>query len=182
MNRLFRAMLVICGAIGAATGSSLHATDLQIRLQSDIAETSIRPDLDVVNLSFEVLKDGKPVESLLHVTLDSPAPSFLLSTDFPIVEGTRLIDSRVTTRDGRLDLAYVFPIRGRYRWNVTAEPLDTEESRCSQGFEFAVRENRNEIVNFAILLAVLATLGLLAGAALAQDAMRKSALDALGEQ
>lgn len=176
MNETVAALLLFCGTYGVSFGAD-RSSELQIRFRPEVVGQQIGPDDDVVKFTFELLRDGKPVDALLHVMLDSPPPGSVLSTDFPIVEGTRLIDSSVATCDGHLTLEYMFPIRGRYRWNVTAMPLDAQHLSCSEAFDFTIFENRSEIVNFSALLAGLAVLGLVAGVVLAQDAVRKAALE-----
>lgn len=180
MNRIIPLLLVLAGAVGAPWGSAVDASEVEIRFRPQVAQQKVTPDGEPAEVNFEVLRDGEPVASLMHVTLQSPEPSRLLSTDFPVVEGTRLIDSSVVARQGQLELRYVFPIRGRYRWNVTATPLDAPGVQHSQTFDFTLGERHQEVVNFTLLLAALALLGLVAGAVLARGAIQKAAFENAG--
>ncbi len=151
--------------------------ETEIRFQTDPVANEIGPDDDVVTVTFEVLRDGAPVDAVVHLTLDSPQPELPLSTDFPIVEGTRLIDSTLTTQNGKLELRYMFPIRGQYTWNVTASDVAGDEPTHAQTFELDLAENRNELVNFGILVAALVAFGLVSGVILAVGAIRKAAIE-----
>ncbi|MEK6248331.1 MAG: hypothetical protein N2C12_09145, partial [Planctomycetales bacterium] len=108
--------VVFCGTVGAA--------DTEIRLHTNIPADEIGPDKDVARVTFEVLRDGQPVPALLHLKLESPQRELPLSTDFPIVEGTHLMYSKAFAEDGKLELDYMFPIRGKYQWDVTAASVD----------------------------------------------------------
>ncbi len=75
----------------------------------------------------------------------------LLHTGFPYLEGKEVLGGRFFSRDGRLELSYVFPIRGSYRVEVTAS---AGEERVSREFTVKVREQGYEVRN-AVLLVLL---------------------------
>src|SRR5262249_54840289 len=63
--------------------------------------------------------DGKPVvNGNMRIRLAAPEPHWFFSTDFPLVEGSRLLDMTVPLRQGRVEWRYLFPIRGQYRLSV----------------------------------------------------------------
>lgn len=154
------------------------AGDLQISYSMDLPSHSIGPDEDVVKMTFLVSKDGKPADANLNIILDSPRSSALFSTDFPIVEGSRLFDASGSTENGKLEMNYMFPIRGQYTLKVNAESTDITAKPASETFVFTIKENPNEVINFYIMIAVLVFIGLLAGFVLSKAALRKLSLEA----
>ena len=173
----FRSLLSIHLPLLFAFAPVVCLAETEILLRTDPVANQIGPDEDVTTVTLEVLRDGKPVDAILHLTLDSPESKLPLSTDFPIVEGTRLIDSTVTTQDGKLELEYMFPIRGQYTLNVAATNIDGSESKHSQTFQILLNENSNEVVNFGILLTILIAFGLVSGCILAVGAIRKASIE-----
>lgn len=156
------------------------AGDLQISYAMDLPDHSIGPDEDVVKMTFLVTKDGKPVDANLHIILDSPKSSVLFSTDFPIVEGSRLFDASGFTENGKLEMNYMFPIRGKYTLKVKAEASDTETKLAAETFVFTIKENPGEVVNFYIMLVILVVIGLFAGFVLSKGALRKTSIGSDG--
>jgi len=154
------------------------ADGLKISYATDIPAGNIGPDKNVVTLTIAVSENNKPVDAKLHIILDSPEVNALLSTDFPIVEGSRLFDATAITEDGKFEMSYMFPIRGQYKLNVTAETLGTVPAMASQDFTFTLHENPTEVINYYIMISILAGFGLISGFILSKGAIRKAEMKA----
>lgn len=154
------------------------AEDLQITYRTDQQISTIGPDEDVVKMTFLVTKDGVPSDAQLRIVMDSPKVNSVISTDFPIVEGTRLFDASGITQKGKLEMSYLFPIRGQYAMKVTAQSLSSPTITTAETFTFSLNENPTEVTNFYILIFILVSIGLLAGVILAKGAQRQATLSA----
>ncbi|MGG1596918.1 hypothetical protein [Paenibacillus naphthalenovorans] len=145
-------------AVGMISLSSAFAEqEVNVEVKNGPAG-AVRPDLDkaTVELSIPAIRDGSA-----HIRLRSPEKKFV-STDFPWVEGTELIDSTVAIRDGKASFQYMFPIRGEYPLSV--EWFDENgHPEGSRQFAVTIEENPKEVQNALIFMAMLAFFGLLAG-------------------
>jgi hypothetical protein len=93
--------------------------------------------------------------------LEAPKPGRWFSTDFPLVEGSRLIDVRLPLSRGKAGWKYLFPIRGEYRLNVNY--VTEEGTRTSKVFTFAIREHGTKWLFLTAFTVGLFGLGLFAG-------------------
>lgn len=167
--------------VAAATFAPLlpafaQTASIEYRLEPEAA--SIGPDEtpgDIV-LSVKSSDGGQPLDARLHITLTAPDGGLLIGTDFPIVEGTRLVQASGQTVNGELRLSYLFPIRGEYHLQVRAEP--SRSASGSQRFEpayldarFSLSENPGEVWNFIWMALGLLVLGIFAGFLLGRDAL-----------
>ena len=106
--------------------------------------------------------DGKPVaDGNMAIRLEAPEPHWFFSTDFPLVEGSRLLDMTVPLRQGRAEWRYLFPIRGKYRLSVEFAAPDGR--KVNKTFPLTVRENRLKWFFLGIFTVVLFAAGVLAG-------------------
>lgn len=139
--------------------------DLQVQLQTTPEVNAIRADLDVAEFSILVKdKKGQPVKDVeLAFTLVSPAKKFFPSTDFPIVEGTTLMNGKVLASEGKLNFKYVFPIRGEYTLNVNASPIGKSDQAVDKTLHFTINENPPEVRNAIVFVLVLFLLGWITG-------------------
>jgi hypothetical protein len=124
----------------------------------------VRPDLDTakVELTFKNIQSGSA-----HILLSSPERKFFSPTDFPMVEGTKLIDTTLSVEKGKATFTYMFPIRGDYHMNV--EVFD--EKGNSVGIYkpiININENPAEVKNAIIFIVILAVFGFVAGFVLAK--------------
>lgn len=157
--------------------SFLYAGNLDISYKMNKAVNLIGPDEDMVKITFNVTQNNVPVEAKLHIVLDSPPVNSIISTDFPIVEGTRLFDTTGITQNGMLEMSYLFPIRGQYNLHVTAKTLNSNSTETSQNFVFTLNENPGEVSNFYIMVSILIIFGLISGIVLSKGSIRKTALE-----
>jgi hypothetical protein len=123
----------------------------------------LRPLDEVATLSVLVTAaDGKPVnQAWIEVRLEAPKPGRLFSTDFPLVEGSRLIEMRLPLRQGKTEWKYVFPIRGEYRLDLDLVTVDGK--KASKAFPFEIRENRKKWLLLGLFTLALFAFGVVAG-------------------
>ena len=106
--------------------------------------------------------DGKPVANgSMAIRLEAPEPHWFFSTDFPLVEGSRLLDMTVPLRQGRAEWRYLFPIRGKYRLSVEFAAPDGR--KVNKTFPLTIRENRLKWFFLGVFSLVLFAAGVLAG-------------------
>jgi hypothetical protein len=116
-----------------------------------------------VKLTLQAIDhNGKPVTNVrMKVKLLAPTPTPWFTTDFPIVEGTKLIELQADVPTGKLELQQMFPIRGNYQLQVTTTLIGVTEGETSQqNIALTIPENSIKYQNFAILAAILAVAGL----------------------
>jgi hypothetical protein len=141
----------------------LHAEDVNIYFKTSPRVELLRPYADPADMSLLITgADDRPVKrGFVDIRLDAPPPGRFFSTDFPFVEGTRLIEMRMELRQGRANWKYLFPIRGEYHLAVV---VTTENGgKATKDFKFHVRENRKKWFALTGFSAGLFLLGLAAG-------------------
>ena len=149
-------------AVPTATAAA-QALDGNIQLQVSPDTTLLRPlkDAATVTIDYTGPREAPVTPVDLSVRLTAPPPGTLVSTDFPLIEGTRLFDVKLTGVTGPLSLDYVFPIRGEYRLDVSA--TDRGGGRLERSFTLRVRENSAKTAFLAGFVAALFLLGFIAG-------------------
>lgn len=108
---------------------------------------------------------GKPLENaLIGLQILTPTTNPLLTTDFPIVEGTKLLQMQAAAPAGKLEIQQMLPIRGNYQLLVNVSPLVANAfAPYNQTLNLNVRENPVKYKYFAVVAAILLSLGLLGG-------------------
>ena len=156
--------VLILSALGL---TSLRADPCVIEFTTEPAMDRIIPDGEMAKLVFSVKdKGGKPVSrARLHITMDAPPSHPLFSTDFPIVEGSHLMDVEVDAPDGVLSIDYVMPIRGAYNLEVTAVPVagHTPFEATTAKTCLELNQAPSEVRNLCLLIAILAVYGGVSG-------------------
>lgn len=123
----------------------------------------VLPAEQPVRLTLQAVDDkGKPVQNAkIRWQIFTPAKSPWFSSDFPVVEGTQLLDIEAIAPTGKLQIQQVLPIRGEYRLLVDVKPIDGKEfTPTQQTLTLSVPENPVKYRNFAILAAILLGVGL----------------------
>ena len=138
--------------------------NLSVVLKTTPSATEIGPDSTFVKTTLTVVDAaGQAVpNAYLKLHLDAPSGNAFISTDFPIVEGTPLIEYEGILPDGLLEFSYIYPIRGAYNFEVEAG-RDPATATYKDTLTLTISENRNEIFSFIIFAALLLVLGLVAG-------------------
>ena len=141
----------------------MQAEDGEIRIQTTPSLGEVRPHSDPVGIVVSVLgSDGKPLSrGRLNVRLVAPAPAGLFSTDFPLVEGSRLLEMDLPLFQGEAAWKYAFPIRGLYRLELRASGEAGKE--IMRVFEIGVKESRMKLFYLGIFTAALFSFGFMAG-------------------
>jgi hypothetical protein len=123
----------------------------------------LRPLDEAATLSVLITAaDGRPVnQGWVEIRLEAPKPGRLFSTDFPLIEGSRLIEMRLPLRQGKTEWKYLFPIRGEYR--LILDLVTVDGKKASKAFLFEIRENRNKWLFFCLFTLGLFVFGVVAG-------------------
>jgi hypothetical protein len=126
--------------------ADLQAEDIKIYFKTSPRLELLRPYSDPATLTLLVTAaDGKPVaQGWVAIRLEAPEPGRFFSTDFPLVEGSRLIDMRLPLIQGREEWKYLFPIRGKYRLSV--EFIAPDGRKTHKTFTPGIRENKRKWV------------------------------------
>ena len=120
------------------------AEEFNIYLKTTPALGLLRPFADPVSISLLVTHaDGRPLEQgSVAIVLDAPQPGVVFSTDFPMVEGSRLLELVLPLRQGRVSWRYLFPIRGDYHLSVSVTATDGRA--LTKSFVVPILENRTK--------------------------------------
>ena len=125
------------------------------------AEAS-KPQLPT-SLTLKALDEtGKPLANAkIHLTILTPPKNPWLPTDFPFVEGTKLLDIETITPNGELQIQQIFPIRGKYQLMVDVAPSTANKFKpFQQILTLSISENPIKLINFGILAVILLLVGL----------------------
>ncbi|PCI24927.1 MAG: hypothetical protein COB67_11240 [SAR324 cluster bacterium] len=141
-----RVFLVFCSMLFFAF-PALGAVSISTSPQVD----QIRPDLDLVDTQVRVTPNSE-----YEIIVRTPESHPLISTDFPIVEGTQLYHLRGFTKDGIIRFKTIYPIRGTYKISVLT-------GGTWEYLELDINETPGEIINLLIFSGFLLLLGLLGG-------------------
>jgi hypothetical protein len=145
-------------------GSSSWAEDINIYFKASPRLELLHPYSDPATLTLLVTgADGKPVpQGRVAIRLEAPEPGRFFSTDFPLVEGSRLLDMSLPLRQGRAEWKYLFPFRGGYRLTVEFTAIDRTKA-TTKTFTLAIRENKQKWVFLGIFSLALFAVGVIAG-------------------
>ncbi|MBD2690751.1 hypothetical protein [Anabaena catenula] len=115
--------------------------------------------LQAVDAGGKLLKNA-----LIKLQVSTPSRNLLLTTDFPMVEGTKLLELEAAAPNGKLEFQQMLPIRGNYQIQVNVSPLVANAfASYQQTLNLNVRENPVKYKYFAVVAAILLSLGLLGG-------------------
>jgi hypothetical protein len=175
---LFTVMICVL-ALSTISGTKGGATEegVNITLTTEQGFSAIGPDKDLARYTLSVVDDeGNPIPySHVSYTLETPKKNMLFSTDFPIVEGTTLMQSDLVLEDGTYTFDYLIPIRGEYRLMVNAQPTEKSPitfSPTEKEVRFTINENPEEVVNGFILFGIVSLIGLISGFIFARSRYR----------
>src|SRR4028119_1586779 len=105
---------------------------------------------------------GKPLENAkIRLQILTPPKNPWFPTDFPIVEGTELLNIEAVTPKGELQIQQMLPIRGNYQLLVNVSPIVANAfTPFQQTLRLSVAESWVKYRNFGILAVILLVLGL----------------------
>jgi hypothetical protein len=119
-----------------------------------------------IPLTFQALDvDGKPVkDAKIGLEIFTPPATPFWTTDFPIVEGTKLLKMETVAPSGKLEIQQMLPIRGRYQFKVNVAPLAANGFKpYEQTLSLNVSENPAKLKYLVVTAAILLAVGLLGG-------------------
>ena len=154
--------------------------ELRVVVTTDPPPEQIGPDKTLARTTVTVVDgSGQPVPgAYLKLHLDAPEGNPFISTDFPIVEGTSLLEYAGVLPQGTLSFDYIYAIRGEYTFAMEAG-RDANSLRPVSPFRMTLRENPDEVRNFLVMVAGLFLFGLLAGIVIAGGATAQRAVAVL---
>jgi hypothetical protein len=171
LNSLAALLLVLASWF---LGSPLWAEDFIFYFKTAPNVDQLRPFLEPATLSLLVTDPGgRPVSrGSVEILLEAPKTGRFFSTDFPLVEGSRLTEFRLPLRSGKAEWKYLFPIRGEYRLTVNLTTADGK--LANKIFQFSIRENRQKWIFLGVFSLALFALGTIAGRIFTQAHARQA--------
>lgn len=163
MIKLKIAISVLLVALGVAAPTQGQG-NLSVKLETKPGADQIGPDNSFVHTTLTVVDAGGQAvpNAYLKLHLDSPPGNPIISTDFPIVEDTALLEYEGTLPNGVLEFEYIYPIRGEYTFQVEAG-RDAAALSFKDTLSLSLSENSNEVMNGIIFVGGLLVLGIVAG-------------------
>ncbi|MEB3338165.1 MAG: hypothetical protein VKJ46_11925 [Leptolyngbyaceae bacterium] len=104
---------------------------------------------------------GQPLKNArIDLQVFTPPQNPWFPTDFPIVEGTQLLELTALAPTGKLQFQQMLPIRGTYQVRAQVSPVGANAfSPFQQTLTLSVAEHPIKYRNFAILMVLLLTAG-----------------------
>ena len=132
---------------------------LPFEAEAEKPQSPVTLTLQAVDAENKPLKDA-----LIRLQILTPPANPWLATDFPIAEGTKLLQMDAVAPDGKLEIQQILPIRGNYQLQVNVSPLIANAfAPYEQTLNLNVRENPVKYKYFAVIAAILLSVGLLGG-------------------
>ncbi|MBE8968894.1 hypothetical protein IQ277_22515 [Nostocales cyanobacterium LEGE 12452] len=132
---------------------------LPFEAEAEKPQSPVKLTLQAVDAAGKSLANAK-----ISLQILTPPHNPWLTTDFPIVEGTKLLQMNALAPDGKLEIQQILPIRGNYQLLVKVSPLVANAfTAYEQSLNLNVRENPIKYKYFVIIAAILLSLGLLGG-------------------
>ncbi|BAU15939.1 unknown protein (plasmid) [Leptolyngbya sp. NIES-3755] len=127
--------------------------------EAEINKPPARLTLEAVDARGQSLKNAR-----IRLQILTPPKTPWFTTDFPIVEGTKLLDIDAIAPQGTLQLQQTFPIRGTYQLLIDVTPQSANSFKpFQQTLTLSIPENWIKYRNFAILAVILLVVGLVGG-------------------
>jgi len=129
---------------------------LPFEAEATTLPSPVRLSLQAVDAANQPLENAK-----IHLQILTPPKNPWFPTDFPIVEGTELLNIEAVTPKGELKIQQMLPIRGNYQLLVNVSPIVANAfTPFQQTLRLSVAESWVKYRNFAILAVILLVLGL----------------------
>jgi hypothetical protein len=116
-----------------------------------------------VQLTLQALDAaGQPLQpARMHLKILTPPANPWWPTDFPVVEGTTLLDMVTPAPQGQVAVQQMLPMRGTYQLLVDVTPIAPQSfTPFQQTLRLSVPENGVKFYNLAILAVILLMVGL----------------------
>jgi hypothetical protein len=132
---------------------------LPFEAEAEKPQSPVKLTLQAVDAAGKSLANAK-----INLQILTPPSNPWLTTDFPIVEGTKLLQINANAPDGKLEIQQILPIRGNYQLLVNVSPLlQNSFAPYQQILNLNVHENPIKYKYFVVIAAILLSLGLLGG-------------------
>ncbi|MEH2084562.1 MAG: hypothetical protein V7K89_32715 [Nostoc sp.] len=132
---------------------------LPFEAEAEKPQSPVTLTLQAVDAAGKSLANAK-----INLQILTPPRNPWLTTDFPIVEGTKLLQMNATAPDGKLEIQQMLPIRGNYQLLVKVSPLVANTfAAYEQTLNLNIHENPIKYKYFVAIAAILLSLGLLGG-------------------
>ncbi|MBN4001891.1 hypothetical protein [Nostoc sp. LPT] len=132
---------------------------LPFEAEAEKPQSPVTLTLQAVDAAGKSLANAK-----ISLQILTPPRNPWLTTDFPIVEGTKLLQINATAPDGKLEIQQMLPIRGNYQLLVKVSPLVANTfAAYEQTLNLNIRENPIKYKYLVAIAAILLSLGLLGG-------------------
>lgn len=119
-------------------------------------QSPVQLTLEARNQQGQLLENSK-----FKLQILTPSSTPFLSTDFPVVEGTKLLEMEAISPDGKLEIEQMLPIRGKYQLLVDVTPTgDATFKPIHQTLTLDVPENPVKYRNYGMLLLILLAVGI----------------------
>lgn len=143
------------------------AEPARLQMTNDRDLTAVHPREDILGVRLDFHRaDGRPVSGArLKIQLKAPDTPWLGSTDFPIVEGTTLLNQELHVTGSSHAFQFVPPIRGTYTLTASVEPLagDSSFAPTQNSWQTTISESPARKKNLALLLTILIIIGGISG-------------------
>jgi hypothetical protein len=143
-----------------------HASQPAVQLQIEPPLSQVFPNDAPIRISLQAVDaTGQPLSDVrFQLQLFTPAKTPWFTSDFPIVEGTQLLELNAKALDGKLEFEQVMPIRGNYTVQAQVTPLvaGTFEP-FEQSLQLSVSERFIKYQNAAVLIGILILAGVTSG-------------------
>jgi hypothetical protein len=147
-----------------------------IQMETEPPLSQVVPAHDSVKLKLKAVDaNQRPLtDAQWQLTLLAPSKTPWFSSDFPIVEGTTLVDTPAIAVGDAIELKTIMPIRGDYQLKVSVTSASSVVP-LTQTFVLHVPENPIKYRNTAILVAILLVVGFAGGWVIASQSQTHSA-------
>ena len=127
--------------------------------EATVTPSPVRFTLQAVDAGGQSLENAK-----IRLQILTPPKNPWFPTDFPIVEGTQLLNFEAVAPKGELQIQQILPIRGQYQLLVEVTPMvENAFSPFQQFLTLSVPENWIKYRNFGVLVLILLTVGVSGG-------------------
>ncbi len=129
---------------------------LPFEAEATALQEPVRLTLQALDATSQPLENAK-----IRLQIFTPPRNPWFPTDFPMVEGTELLNMEAVAPKGELQIQQMLPIRGKYQLVVNVAPVvENAFTPIQQTLTLSVPENWVKYRNFGILAAILLALGL----------------------
>lgn len=141
------------------TPEPMRGQFLPFEAEAVTPQSPVRLTLQALDSAGKLLGNSK-----FRLQILTPPQNLFFPTDFPVVEGTKLLDIEAIAPAGELQVQQMLPIRGRYQLLVNVTPIVANQfNQIQQTLTLDVPESSVKYRNFGILATILFAVGIVGG-------------------